>query len=164
MNPTIFDGYDPASKTLITKFSKGSCLQDAGWSDSCIVIDTVAPIYSGDFVELTLRFPHGDFAIIKRLECTRDGKWFAWCNDGTFPLGICKAFGVALVQVIDIAKVVLKAPNIHERTHWPTDLQLVADDAVKELYLKATADARHEWETLGHVRGVLLPLEQLLVS
>lgn len=62
---------------------RGACMRSFGWHGGDVaVIDTEAPIYSGDVVRLQV--PQG--WILKILRCDHDGRWFLQCSDGIAPL------------------------------------------------------------------------------
>jgi hypothetical protein len=54
----MFDGFDPNSATLTRSYTAGACLGDE-WRNCEIWHDAAAPIKSGDFVRLHLRYRDG---------------------------------------------------------------------------------------------------------
>jgi hypothetical protein len=137
-----YDGYDAHSPTLRPSPAFGDCM-GADWQNVLLWIDSGAKIFSGDYVQLGIRYQDGaEVRIIKQLLATRDGRWWIRCNDGVAPLG-------GLIQPFSIAKVVGREPY---ECATPHAVLQKADESTTAYYAMLSEDAVREWREQGELR------------
>jgi hypothetical protein len=142
-----FNGYEASSPTLRPSPTAGDCM-GAEWKGCVAWIDAAAPIESGDIVQLCIKYDDGVVTrIIKRLEATRDGRWWGVCEDGVFQIGTD-------VQPCWIAKVVAREPMTR-----PLNIPVArkANEATRAYYAEVAEPAVREWREQGYVRGLAFP-------
>jgi len=149
-----YSGFDPSSATLASSICIGWCFGDEfphartqEWHDGA-----VAPA-SGDYVLILHDSLHGPVKIMKRLQRTRDGRWWAECLDNTLPLDVFENYRIVKVVrtlVSDEPLVVAEDPR--------------AGDPMSPEMAKAWADlaapAINEWKRFGYPPRETMP-EQL---
>jgi len=128
----------------------GHCL-GREWESAIAVVDTDAPVVSGDVVRVVFRHPAFDtnVTIFKQLETTRDGKWYLQCLEATIQIG---RFVPSIIEkVIERRTVVRNSIG----TAWHPELGAGRDDTA--LWDSLSLDARVEWTRDGKARGVPFP-------
>lgn len=148
-----FEGYNPNSETLMGPWrTEGSCIdgvphdRSQSWSDSAVVPS------SGDLVSVLAGFPNGATALLgKRLQRTRDGRWWLECSLGALPLSALHRYLVAKVVRVDVHDAPFSdAPD-------PALTELTAEESLR--IANAGAPALTEWRCLGYPPPEPLPSE-----
>lgn len=144
----IWPGFDAHSPTLQRSPLGGDCMGDEFKRWKTAYLDRAALIFSGDLVQLGIRYDDGTIThILKGLRVTRDGRWWAACEHGVFPLG-------GLVQPTTIVKVVA----LSEEYYAPAPI--VAKKASPETvahFAELAREAVAEWAAIGHTDFVRFP-------
>lgn len=142
-----FAGYNARSPTLRLSECHGDCL-GPDWQDCIAWIDGSAEILSGDYVQLGIKYSDGTVThIIKRLETTRDLKWWCICDDGVFEVG-------TLVQPFSIKKVVARESMSPSQA---VPMQKKATEEERAYFAELAKDAIAEWQEKGYRRNVVFP-------
>ncbi len=127
--------------------SIGTCM-GSEWQDCTTVIDTAAPIYSGDVVRLGYVHAGRVHHILKRLR-THSGLWYAECSDGVFPIHPMGFVPDAIHKVIAREPRLGPVPILAD---FPR-----ADTKLRSYYDHVTAEARAAWAAGDEQLGVTWP-------
>lgn len=149
-----FNGFDPASPTLMASPLGGDCMGPAFAKWRTCYLDRSAPIASADLVRFHMRYADGtSTCIVKELHCTRDGRWWGRCHDGVFEIGVAGK-PRTLAQPFFVEKVVA----LSEEYYAPTPRVVgKATDEEAALYARLSADAVTEWAQHGFPIGIHFP-------